>query len=65
MVYFQVEGLYAAFQELTELESNGWQARLPSPKKRKTQVTTASSHLQCVVCACCVVGESRVYVSLM
>ena len=38
MVYCQVDGLYKAFEELKEMESNGWKLSLLSPKKTKLQV---------------------------
>lgn len=38
MVYYEVNGLYRNFDELVEMEKNGWQALPPSPKKKKLQV---------------------------
>ena len=39
MVYYEVTGLYKMFEELGAMESTGWQALPPSPKKQKLQVS--------------------------
>ena len=39
MVYYEVSGLYKMFEELADMESNGWQAQPPSPKKKKLQAS--------------------------
>lgn len=38
MVFYEVTGLYGDFDELGEMEKNGWQTLPPSPKKPKLQV---------------------------
>ena len=38
MVYFQVEDMYKKFDGLMVLENNGWEHKLPTPKKPRGKV---------------------------